>query len=176
MEAVLPARKMRIDFSGVDKEIRKAAGGRTHIPEGDYLAKIVDVEARTSERSGSKYLNWKFTITEGPHKGTTLYGMTSLKQNALWNLRNLIHAATGKNVAGRAVNFDPGNVLGKTVGVSVEDNEYGEGENKKVTSRVNTAFPADEFEGETEDEDDEEEEDDEEDEEEDLEDVEVDDI
>jgi hypothetical protein len=173
---------MRIDFSGVDKEIRKDRGGSKHIPEGDYLAKIVDVESRKSEKSGSRYLNWKFQITEGPHKGTILYGMTSLKENALWNLRNLINAATGKNVAGRAVNFDPNNVIGKVVGVAVEDNEYGEGEKKKLSSRVNTAFPKSEYEAdedeedEDEEEEDEDEDEDEDDDDEDLEDVEVDDI
>jgi len=182
MEVRLPARKMRIDFGGVDKEIKKGRGGRTRIPEGDYLARITDVESRKSERTESRYLNWTFQITEGDHKGTKLYGMTSLKPAALWNLRNLIHAATGKNVAGRAVNFDPANVIGKVVGISVEDDTYGEGDRKTTRSRVNTTFPADEYEGgeegdEDEDEEEEDEEEDEdEDEEEDLEDVEVDDI
>jgi len=172
---------MKIDFSGVDKEIRKGGGRSKHIPEGDYLARIEDVESRKSERSGSRYLNWRFKITQGEYKGTTLYGMTSLKESALWNLRNLINAATGKNVAGRSANFDPNNLIGKVVGISVEDNEYGEGENKKITSRVNTTFPPEELEAESdededEDEDEEEEEDDEDEDDEDLEDVEVDDI
>lgn len=175
---------MRIDFSGVEKEIRKDRGRSRHIPEGEYLAKIVDCEARKSERTDSKYLSWKFQITEGAHKGVSIYGITSLKHEALWNLRNLINAAIGKNIAGKAVNFDPDTVIGKVVGIVVEDNEYGEGKDKKVTSRVNTTFPKDEYEAadededEDEDEEDDEEEDDEEesDDEEDLEEVEVEDI
>jgi len=173
---------MRIDFGGVDKEIRKNRGGRVHIPPGDYLAKVMDVESRKSERTESRYLNWTFVISEGQYKGTTLYGMTSLKPNALWNLRNLIHAATGKNIAGKAVNFDPNNIVGKVVGIAVEDNEYGEGEKKRVNSRVNTTFPKEEYEAaeddedEDEDEEEDEEEEDEDEDDEDLEDVEVDDI
>lgn len=174
------ASKMKVDFSGVDKEIRKGGGGGKHIPEGDYLVKIVDAELRTSEKKGSRYISWKFQVVDGEHKGTTLFGTTSLKPEALWSLRNLIHAATGKNVAGKAVNFDPSNLFGKIVGATVEDNEYEKNGKTKITSQVSTCFPKDEYnksDDEDEDEEDEDEEEEEEEEDEDdLEDVEVEDI
>ena len=62
------AKKMRIDFGGVDKEIRR--GSRSvHIPEGDYILKIVEATEETGEKSGAKYLRWTFQVAEGEHKG-----------------------------------------------------------------------------------------------------------
>jgi uncharacterized cupredoxin-like copper-binding protein len=173
----VPSKKMKIDFGGVDKEIRKGGGGGKRIPEGDYLLKILDSETKKSEKSGSKYITWKVQVADGEHKGVTLYGNTSLKADALWSLRNLIHAATGKNVAGKVVNFEPENIYGKLVGGEVTDNEYSKNGKTKITSQVNVFFPKDELgdrdEDEEEDEDEETEEDDDDDE---VEDVEVDDI
>lgn len=165
------AKKMRVDFGGVDKEIRKGGGGRKHIPEGDYIGKIIEADVRTSERTGSRYISWKFQIVEGEHKGVTLYGSTSLKKEALWSLRNLIHAATGKNVAGKALDFDPEKLYGKIVGMAVEDNEYTKDGKTRVTSQVSTCFPRDE--AQTADEDEDENDEEEEEEEEDLEEVDV---
>ena len=173
-------KKIRIDFTGVDKEIR--SGGRAaRVPPGDYLAKAVNAELRKSDNTGSKYLSWRFTIVEPKkYKGKTLYDRTSLKPNALWNLRNLIFSATGKNIAGSVLNFDPEAVYGKILMVTVEDDEY-EG---KVRSQIvdyqqkkkfNAKDADEEDDDEEEDEDDEYEEEEEEDEEEDedLEDVDV---
>ncbi len=162
---------MKISFAGVDKEIKK--GGRAaKIPEGDYLFKIVDFEVRTNKSEDGKYINWKCQVAKGKFKGKIQYGMTSLKTDALWNLRNLIFAATGKNVAGKAINFDPSNLIGKLVGGNVEQEEY----EKKMRSRIQSFFPeadieeADEDDEEDDDEEDEEDEDEEDEDEEDDED------
>ncbi len=171
------AKKMRIDFGGVDKEIRRG-GSRVHIPEGDYILKIVDASEETGEKSGAKYLRWTFQVHEGEHKGKRLRMNTSLKPDALWNLRNLIHAALGKNVAGKAVNFDPETLYGKVVGGAVEDNEF----NDRISSQVASVFPRDEAnpvedsDEEEEEEDEDEEEEEEEDDDDDLEDVDVEDL
>jgi hypothetical protein len=172
----MATKKMQIDFGGVDKEIRKGGGGAKHIPEGDYLLKVVDADVRTSERTGGRYISWKFQVADGEHKGTTLYGTTSLKPEALWSLRNLIHAATGKNVAGKAVNFDPSNIFGKLVGGEVVDNEYTRDGKTKITSQVNTCFPKEDLADAEEEEDEDEEEEEEEEDEEELEEVDVEDI
>jgi Protein of unknown function (DUF669) len=164
-------KKYKINFEGVDKEIRKGGGGGTRIPEGDYLAKIIEAEINDAA-SGSRYFRWKMTVATGEFKGKSVYMNTSLKPNALWNLRNLIHAATGKNVAGSILSFDPDKLYGKSIGIAVEDNEYTKDGKTKITSQVAAAFPAEELEDEDEDDEDEEEEEDEEDEE-DLEEVDV---
>lgn len=149
--------KLKVDFGGVDKEIRRG-GGAPHIPEGDYLAKIIDSEVRESEKSGSRYLSWKLTVAQGEFKGKTLYHITSLKPEALWNLRNFIHAATGKNVAGKALNVDTSALEGKVIAVTVEDDEY-EG---KVRSRIVDTRPKDELEADSDEEETEEEDEEEE--------------
>ena len=160
--------KLKVDFSGVDPDIRRG-GGAAHIPEGDYLAKIVSSEIRESEKSGSRYISWKLAITTpAEFKGKQIYTIASLKPEALWNFRNLIHAATGKNVAGKAINVDTSALEGKVIAITVEDDEY-EG---KVRSRVVDTRPKDELELESETEDDEEEEEEEEEDEE-LEDVDL---
>lgn len=176
------AKKIRVDFGGVSKEIKRGGGGRVHVPEGDYLLKIVDSEMLKSDKG--KGFIWKFQIIEPKkYKGKTLRGYTSLKPEALWSLRNLIHAALGKNVAGKALDFDPSKLYGKIVGGAVEDNEFAKDGKTRITSEVSTCFPKEEInasededeEDEDEDEEDEEEETEDEDEEEDedLEDVEV---
>jgi hypothetical protein len=166
--------KRKVDFSGVSEDIR--SGGRSkHIPEGDYLLKIM--EGTWEEGEKADYIRWRFQVAQGKHKGTTLYANTSLSKKALWNLRNLIHAAKGRNVAGKAVNFDPDSLTGSIVGASIEDNEY----NDRLYSTPVDFFSRDKFE-ETEAEDeetsdsDEEEETEEEEEDEELEDVDVEDL
>src|SRR5215472_8689286 len=114
---------IRIDFRGVDKEIR--SGGRAaHIPEGDYLFKVMSHEKRKSERSGSSYISWSFQCVTPPYKGKTIYHITSLKYEALWNLRNLIFACTGKNVGGKIADFKPRTIYGKVFAGTTEDDSY----------------------------------------------------
>jgi hypothetical protein len=171
------SKKMRINFGDVPKEIKRGGGSR-HIPEGDYLLKIVNHEVRKSDKAdGGKYINWQFTVVGPQSKGATLYDMTSLKPQALFNLRNLIHAATGKNVAGKSLDFDPSVLHGKVVAATVADDEYKpEGKPSKMRSRPVDYRPKDELEldeDEDEEEEEEETEEEEEEEDEDLEDVEV---
>lgn len=177
--------KRKLDFGGVDPDVKRGGGGGKHIPEGDYKVKILEGTFHKSDDPGKAAgYKWLCQVVDGPHKGVKLRGYTSLKPEALWSLRNLIFAATGKNVAGKSVNFDPDGLVGKIVGAEVQDNEYttGSGENKKVklTSQVNTFFPKDEIQASDDDDEDEEEEDDDEettdDEDEDLEEVDVEEI
>lgn len=164
---------IKVNFEGVDPEIRKGSGKAKHIPEGDYAGKVVEGDVRDS-KAGSRYISWKFQVTKGEHKGATVYGSTSLKPEALWSLRNLIHAATGKNVAGKAINVDLEKLYGKEVGMAVEDNEYTKDGITKITSQVSTCFPIAEL-GDS-DEEEEEVEETEEEEDEELEDVDVEDL
>lgn len=165
-------KKIRIDASDVSQEIRKGGGGRTHVPEGEYLVKVNNYEVLKTKDESGRYIRWETTITApSDYKGKKLYGNTSLKKEALWSLRNLIHAAVGKNIAGRVVDFDPDTVVGKVVGASVSDNVYVKDGNERITSQIDSFFAKSEYEAADEeddedDEDDEEEEDEEEEEEE----------
>jgi hypothetical protein len=165
------ARKETIDFSGVSEEI--GARGR-HIPPGNYKCKIVSGEKKwkDNDKSNVPYFNWKFQVVDGKEKGAPLYYTTSLKPEALWNLRNLIFAATGKNVAGKSVNFSPDTLVGKAVGVVVEDDEW----KNKVVSRAVDVMAVKDLEGEDDEDEEETEEEEEEEEDEELEDVDLDEI
>ena len=136
-----------IDFGEVPQEIR-SGGGSFYAPPGDYLVKITDVEKRwkNNDRSNPGYYRWEFTISKGEHKGTKLTQNTSLKPNALFNLRNLIHAVSGKNVAGRKLGFDPNSLKGKTLAVTVEDNEYTRDGKQRISSNVVDMRSTDEYE------------------------------
>lgn len=119
----------KVDFGGVEGEPGRRK--RPRIKEGDYLCKIVSVERKKNKAGDAYYFSWKFQVIEdsrGNKKaaGTPLYYNTSLKPAALFNLRNLIFAASdGKtNVTGKALNFDPNKLVGKKIGVVVEDDEY----------------------------------------------------
>lgn len=170
-------KKEKIDFSDVPKEIRRG-GGSKRIPEGDYPLKIMKVEKRwkDNDKSNPPFFSWQIQVSEGPAKGTLFYYTTSLKPNALFNLRNLIHAAVGKNVAGKSVTWDPESIVGKKIAGTVQDEEF----EKKIRSKLVDVFPLSELEEEDEDADEEEEveeeETDEEEDEEDLEDVDVEDL
>jgi hypothetical protein len=145
------------------------------VPEGDYLLKVVD--SSWEEGDKADYIRWRFQIVKPKkHAGATLYANTSLSKKALWNLRNLIFAAKGKNVAGKAVKFDPESLHGITVGATVADDEY----DGKIRSVPIDFFPKAKFEEsddeEEEDDDEETEEEDDDETEEELEDVDIDEL
>jgi hypothetical protein len=177
------AKALKIDFGGVPEEIRSGGGRAAHVPEGDYLLKIVSHEVRKTKDGTGRYISWRFAIASpAKYKGKTVYDITSLKPDALWNLRNLIHAATGKNTAGKVVNFNPETIYGKVIAATLEDDEYTPDDGPtKVRSRPADYRPKAELnlagdDDEDEDEEDEEEDEEDEEDEDDLEDVDVEDI
>ena len=147
----------KIDATGVEKERRKRG---KRIPEGDYLCKITKHIRKKKEGGSSYYFSWTFQIIRNAagglkQAGVPLYYITSLKPEALFNLRNLILAASDgkRNIAGKTINFDPTTLYGKEIGVTVEDEEY-EG---KMRSRAVDVMPPSEIEEDEEDEEDEDE-------------------
>jgi hypothetical protein len=151
-----------LDFSGVEKERRQRA---KRIKEGDYILKITKVERKKNKKGDAYYFSWTMQVVEDAKGGKKYAGVpfwytTSLKPDALFNLRNLVFAATDgkKNLAGKkAVKFNPQEFVGAKLAGTVEDDEY-EGKIKSVVADV---FPLSELvEEEDEDEEDEESEDD----------------
>jgi len=136
-------KKVRVNFGGVEQEIRKHTQRAALVPDGDYLFKILDAAYRENEDTGSRGINVRAQIVKPTkYKGKVQYGYCSLKKEALWNFRNLINAALGKNVAGKTVDVDLDLFRDKVVGGVVEQEEY----EKKLRSRVSTWFPKSEFE------------------------------
>ena len=124
-----------VDFSNVKD------GGNFNtkrIEEGDYLAKVIKVEdspVKSGDNKGRpQYL---FTIKLVDHPASTFPYYCQLSENQLWKLRNIMIAA-GMSVPKKRMKVDPNRIVGKLIGVLVEDDEY-EG---KPRSAVNGVFPA----------------------------------
>jgi len=167
------SKKMKINFGDVEGPPGQRRGGR-RIPEGDYLGKITKQESHKTDKG--KSIHWQFQVTadaagKTKYKGTTFHYYTSLKPEALFNLRNLIFAATGKNVTGKSVNFDPNSLIGKVIGIIVEDEEY----KSKMQSKCVDVIPKDQLNADDEDEDEDDEDEDDDDDEDDDEDEDEDD-
>jgi hypothetical protein len=164
-------KSIRIDFGDVPKERRQRF---KRIPEGEYVAKITSWKRKwkDNDKSNPPYIAWTLQIVEGPHKGVPFIENTSLKKDALFNLRNLIFAATDgkKNVAGKIVDFNPDSIVGIKIGIVVEDEEW----DNKMRSTVADVRPVSEMEDEEEEDEDAEEDEEEADEDEDEDEEEVD--
>ena len=124
-----------VDFTGVE------SSGK--VEEGRQLLKVDGVpEVKSSESSGSDYINWKFKATGG-----SIWHTTSLQPQALWNLRNTLEAL-GLEVPEGAMDLDLSEVDGLELGAEIEHETY----QGKKRPRIIDLFPADELEGEEEEE------------------------
>lgn len=141
-----------IDFTNV-----KEGGGsfnKKRQPEGDYKAKVTKVVDAPSKKDNTA--QWLFTIQVGA--GTYPY-YCKHEENQYWKIRNLLVAA-GLTVPKKKVKVDPNKIVGKTIAVTLEDDEY----DGKAQSNIAATFPLSELDDDDvpdEDEDDVDEEDDE---------------
>ena len=73
-------KSISVNFTGVES--------RVLLPEDDYAVKVSEV----TKEEGSKgdYLKWVFEVTEGKLAGNKVYFNTSLTEQSLWNLKNLL--------------------------------------------------------------------------------------
>lgn len=125
-----------VDFSNVKD---RGQFNPRHVPVGDYLAKVVKVEdGKSKSDEGFQYI---FTIKLVKFSQNSYPYYCKLTENQVWKLRNLLIAA-GMSVPKKRVKLDPSKVIGKLIGVTMEDDEY-EGRLKSVIQAV---FPANELE------------------------------
>lgn len=107
-------------------------------PEGDYVAKIVKADDH-QPNDKTKPLGWVFTIQiEGDARSTYPYYLSPEEKQA-WKVRGICVAA-GLNVKSARIRFDPNKLVGKTIGVALEDDEY-EG---RIKSSIADVFTKDE--------------------------------
>jgi hypothetical protein len=107
---------------------------KSRIPAGDYAAKIVKVEDAVAKDKTPQYL---FTIQIVGHSSTKLPYYCKLQENQLWKLRNIFIAA-GKVVPKKKIQVNPNQIVGKMIGVTIEDAEF---ENKEQ-SEIAGVFPS----------------------------------
>lgn len=125
-----------LDFSGVKDRGRY---NPKHVKEGPYKAKVVAVtetEAKTDEED-----MWVFEVHPvGISRPGSYPYYCKLVPNQMWKVRNLFTAA-GLKVPKKKVKVDPSKVVGRTIGVEMEDDEY-EG---KLKSVIGDVFPVSEL-------------------------------
>lgn len=124
-----------VDFSGVKD---RGNFNPKHVAEGDYAAKIVKVEDGESKKDGT--FQYIFTIKLNKFSQASYPYYCKLQENQLWKLRNIATAA-GLNVPKKRMKFDPNKVVGKSIGVTLEDDEY-EG---RMKSTIGAVFPISEL-------------------------------
>ena len=106
-----------------------------HVEAGDYAAVITKVEDGTSKKTDEFQYIFTFKLQKYSQYSYPYY--CKLTENQLWKLRNVAVAA-GLNVPKKRMKFDPNKVVGKLVGVTMEDDEY----DGKMKSVIQAVFPA----------------------------------
>lgn len=135
-----------LDFSQVKDQ---SGFSPKHKPAGEYLATIVSFDD-TKSKSGNEM--WVFGVALKKDRKAVYPQYCLLGADQLWKLRNLMLAA-GISVPKKKLKVDGNRLVGRDIGVCLEDDEY-EG---KLKSVITSVFPASEFEGVPGDEDDEDE-------------------
>lgn len=128
-----------VDFSGVKD---RGAFNPKRVKEGDYAAVVTKVEDAKAKDSGNKM--WVFTIKLKTHSQNSYPYRCVLTENQMWKLRNLGIAA-GLNVPKKRVKFDPNKIVGKQIGVTMEDDEYDKDGKTYYKSEVAAVFPVSEL-------------------------------
>jgi len=117
---------------------------KKRIDSGDYLARVLKVDDAKVKKQGSDNFGadqWVFTIQIVKVPSAKYPYYTTLVPNQLWKVRNLA-VACGMAVPKKRFKVDPNKLVGKLIGVSVEDSEY-EGRDQ---SEITGVFPAIELE------------------------------
>lgn len=121
-----------VDFSGVKD---RGDFNPRRVEAGDYLAKVTKVVDGEAKESGDFQYVFTFKINKFSQNSYPYY--CKLQENQLWKLRNLLISA-GLNVPKARMKLDPNKVVGKTVGITLEDDEY----DGKLKSVIAAVFPA----------------------------------
>ncbi len=74
--------KIKLDFS-------KANQGGIHVPEGEYICKLINAVSKTS-RQGTPQIELSFEIVSGVHKGDVLKSWYALTEAALYRFKKLL--------------------------------------------------------------------------------------
>jgi hypothetical protein len=123
-----------IDFSKVEDN-------SAIVPEGTYDVEVEKIEYREDKN----YYNWQFTIIgsddpeiETKYNGRKLWACTSLKDNALWKLKEfLIALGIDEESLSGEFNFEPDEFIGACAVAQVEHQVYNNKTNSSVKSLLN---------------------------------------
>lgn len=125
-----------LDFTNVKE---RGQYNSSHVDPGDYTAKVVSVDDEPA-KDGTPM--WCFGIVADDVPRAVYPYYCKLQENQLWKVRALF-GAVGVEVGKRKVRIDPNKLIGKSLGIALEDDEY-EGRLKSVIAEV---FPQSEVGG-----------------------------
>lgn len=129
-----------VDFTNV----KEGSGfNKKRVPEGDYAAKIVKAdlgEVKSGDNAGTPQFTFTIQLDDKRYGSGKYPYRCAVAENQLWKLRNLLVAA-GIQVPKSKTKVDPSKVVGRTIGVTMEDDEY----QGKEQSEVAAIFPASEL-------------------------------
>jgi hypothetical protein len=133
------AKAVNLDFSGVKE---RGAFNPKRVSAGDYAATITKVEMNQTQTDQTD--QYVFTIKLDKFSQNTYPYRCKLQENQLWKLRNIAVAA-GMNVPKKRMKFDPNKLVGKHIGVTLEDDDYEKDGKTVEKSEVNAVFPMSEL-------------------------------
>jgi hypothetical protein len=126
---------------------------KKRVPMGDYearITKVVDAPTKKKDDGSGGEPQWLYTIElTKAYTDRKFPFYCKLTANQLWKLRNLFIAA-GKPIPKKKVKLNPNLVVGKLIGVTLEDDEF----DGKLQSNIVQTFPASDLVGNDDDEDD----------------------
>jgi len=115
----------KIDFSSVTE----GSGIRPkQLPAGEYAATIKDVKAGNSKKTGTP--QWCFLISPKSHPGAIYPYYCQLTAEQAWKIRQVL-VAVGVSAPKSVKTIDASKLIGKDLGIILEDDEY-EGKLKSV--------------------------------------------
>lgn len=133
-KAAVPAKKRVLDFTNVKE---RGLYNPVQQEEGDYRATITTCMEQDSSKGDAM---WVFGLKLDGSKTAVYPYYCVLNEEQLWKVRNLIEA-TGKKVPKKRLAFEPQSIVGKDVGISLQDDEY----DGKMKSVIQNIFPASEL-------------------------------
>lgn len=133
---------------------------RTRFPEGDYKARILSVVDQLSSQDQTPMWVYTIEIKQGKKTGTYPF-YCKIDPKNLWKLRSLF-AAAGVVIPKKRFQVDPNKIVGKLIGVTLEDDEYKDKINSSVAGVIPLSEIADADDPEIDDQDDEDEDEDDE--------------
>lgn len=136
MADLKPAKKKTLDMTNVKE---RGPFNPVQVDAGDYRAKITAVYDTESKKSGEDM--WVFSFQLNERRAAVYPYYCLLNPDNLWKIRNLCEAA-GIAVPKKRLVLDPNKLVGKEVGVTLEDDEY----DGKMKSVIQAIFPANELE------------------------------
>lgn len=129
----MAASEANVDFTNVKE---RSEFNKKRQPEGDYRGKILAVaDSPTKE---DKEPQWLWTIKVG--SGVYPYYTKNADESQFWKIRALLIAA-GKAVPKKRVKVNPNEIVGREIGVTLQDTEY----NGRAQSEIGGVLPLSEL-------------------------------